>query len=67
MPGEGGVRCACQSIVAPMISGSRLKGKPTPGMPKKGIKPKAGMTNSVSVCDKSGIHRKLAPRSSMAL
>ena len=32
MPGDGGVSLACQSMVAPMINGSRLKGKFMPGM-----------------------------------
>ena len=55
-PGDGGVRRICQSCVAPMMSGSGLRGKLRPGM-----------IQTVSACDKSQAQRKLAPRNSMAL
>ena len=60
IPADGGVRCDCQSMVPPMINGRRLKGSPTPGIPNTGMKPSAGTMNSVSVLDRSAIHRKWA-------
>ena len=56
MPGDGGCRCACQTMTPTINNGSRLNGKFSPGI-----------MNTVSGFDRSATHRKCAPRNSIAL